>query len=231
MKTIGLLGGMSWESTEHYYRALNEGVKAKLGKFHSAKIIMESFDFQEVLDLVESRGWDATADLLVMNAKKLEASGAELLLLCSNTPHKVAPQIEQAVQIPFLHIADATGRRVRERGFTTVGLLGTLTTMEDDFYTSRLGSKYGLRVLVPMKDDRDLVHRIIFDELVMGIVRDDSRQELLRIMQGLFDQGAQGVIEGCTELVMSVRKEHIDIPLFDTTTIHVQAALEMALNS
>ena len=230
MKTIGLLGGMSWESTEHYYRALNEGVKAKLGKFHSAKIIIESYDFQEVLDLVESHGWEATAELLVTSAIKLEAAGAELLLLCSNTPHKVASQIEQAVQIPFLHIADATGHRVRERGFTTVGLLGTITTMEDDFYTSRLGSKYGLRVLVPSKDDRDLTHRIIFDELVMGIVRDDSRQNLLRIMKDLFDQGAQGVIEGCTELVMSLRQEDTEIPLFDTTTIHVEAALEMAFD-
>ena len=228
MKTIGLLGGMSWESTELYYRALNEGVKTRLGGLHSASIALFSFDFQEVLDTVAHQGWEATAELLAAKAQHLEAAGAELLLLCSNTPHKVASQIERAIQIPFLHIADATGRRIREGGLTTVGLLGTLTTMEDDFYASRLSAKYRLQVLVPTKHDRDLIHRVIFDELVLGIVHEDSRQELLRIINDLHAQGAQGVIEGCTELVMSVRQEHTEIPLFDTTAIHVEEALEMA---
>jgi len=170
MKTIGLLAGMSWESTELYYRALNEGVKKRLGGFHSARVAMFSFDFQEVLDIVAHHGWEASAGLLAMKAQQLQAAGAELLLLCSNTPHKVASQIEQAVQIPFLHIADATGRRVKERGITTVGLLGTITTMEGDFYSGRLSGKFGLGVLVPTKVDRELVHRAVFDELVMGIV-------------------------------------------------------------
>jgi len=228
MKTIGLLAGMSWESTELYYRALNEGVKKRLGGFHSARVAMFSFDFQEVLDIVALHGWEGTAGLLATKAQQLQAAGAELLLLCSNTPHKVASQIEQAVQIPFLHIADATGRRVKERGITTVGLLGTITTMEDDFYSGRLSGKYGLQVLVPTKEDRELVHRVVFDELVMGIVREESRQELLRIMDDLQERGAQGVIEGCTELTMSVRQNHTEIPLFDTAAIHVDEALEMA---
>ncbi len=228
MKAIGLLAGMSWESSELYYRALNEGVKKRLGGLHSAKVAMFSFDFQEVLDLVAQHGWEATGDLLATKAQQLQAAGAELLLLCSNTPHKVAAQIEAAVQIPFLHIADATGRRVKERGITKVGLLGTTTTMEDGFYSDRLSGKYGLQVLLPPKEDRDLIHRLVFDELALGIVREQSRQELIRIIHGLNERGAQGVIEGCTELVLSVRQEHTEVPLFDTTAIHVEEALEMA---
>lgn len=229
MKTIGLLGGMSWESTEHYYRSLNEAIKSKLGGFHSAKIVMYSFDFQELLDMLERNEWDAIAERLVLKAQQLEAAGAEILLMCSNTPHKVASQIEGAIKIPFLHIVDATARRVIDAGFSKVGLLGTLTTMEDDFYAGRLSSKFGLQVLVPEKQDRDLVHRVIFDELVLGIVTEDSRRELLHVMEGLHERGAQAIIEGCTELVMSVRQEHTEIPLFDTTAIHVEEALEMAL--
>ena len=228
MKTIGLLGGMSWESTELYYRALNEGVKKRLGSLHSARIVMFSFDFQEVLDIVEEQGWSATAELLATKARHLEAAGAELLLLCSNTPHKVASQIASAVHIPFLHIADATGVRVRERGIKTVGLLGTITTMEDDFYSGRLSTKYALKVLTPPKEDRDLVHRVVFDELVLGIVTEDSRGELLRIIGDLQARGAEGIIEGCTELAMSVRQEHTPTPLFDTTALHVDQALGIA---
>ena len=228
MKTIGLLGGMSWESTELYYRALNEGVKTRLGGLHSARIAMFSFDFEEYLDTVTHRGWEAVAELLAMKAHLLEAAGAELLLICANTPHRVANQIERAIRVPFLHIADSTGRRVQEKGITTVGLLGTIITMEDDFYRGRLREKYGLQVLVPAKRDRELVHRVIMDELVLGIVSEDSRHELTRIINDLHEQGAQGVIEGCTELVMSVRQEHTKIPLFDTTAIHVEEALEIA---
>ena len=228
MKTIGLLGGMSWESTELYYRALNEGVKTKLGGLHSAKIAMFSFDFEEYLDTVTYRGWEAVAELLAMKARLLEAAGAELLIICANTPHKVATQVERAIRVPFLHIADSTGRRVQEKGITTVGLLGTIITMEDDFYRDRLSKKFGLQVFVPPKRDRDLVHRVIMDELVLGIVSENSQHELTRIINNLHEQGAQGVIEGCTELVMSVRQEHTEIPLFDTTAIHVEAALDMA---
>ena len=229
MKTIGLLGGMSWESTALYYRQINEGVKEKMGGLHSAQIAMYSVDFQEIEELQHAGQWDATGEILSRAAEQVQNAGADFLLICTNTMHKVAPQIESAVDIPLLHIADATAERIKSQGIKNIGLLGTRFTMEQDFYARRLRDAYDLNVILPSKQDREIVHRAIYDELVLGVVRDESRLEYLRIMDALQAEGAEGVIEGCTEIVMLVQQEHTDIPLFDTTSIHAEAAVEMAL--
>jgi aspartate racemase len=229
VKTIGLLGGMSWESTALYYRQINELVKERLGGLHSAQIAMVSVDFQEIEELQHRGQWDATGEILLKAAGQVQAAGADFLLICTNTMHKVAPQIEAAIDIPILHIADATAERIKSQGIENIGLLGTAFTMEQDFYAGRLRDAHGLNVLLPPKQDRDLVHRVIYEELVLGVVRDESRQEYLRIMDALRNARAEGVIEGCTEIVMLVQQEDTDIPLFDTTSIHAEAAVEMAL--
>ena len=229
MKTIGLLGGMSWESSTLYYRWINGLVREELGGLHSAKIAMVSVDFQEIEDLQHKGEWEASGELLSKSAMQIEAAGADFLLICTNTMHKIAPQIEAAINIPLLHIADATADAIKAQGIKTIGLLGTNFTMEQDFYAGRLREKHGLTVLTPPKADRDIVHRIIYEELVVGVVRDESRAEYLRIMNDLQQQGAEGVIEGCTEIVMLVQQKHTPIPLFDTTAIHAKAAVGMAL--
>jgi aspartate racemase len=229
MKTIGLLGGMSWESSELYYRWINQMVKQKLGGLHSARIAMVSVDFQEIEELQNAGNWDKSASLLSQAAVQVEAAGADFLLICTNTMHKVAPQIEAAIHIPLLHIADATAEKIRSQSINTVGLLGTRFTMEQDFYIGRLQQKFGLKVLIPPLSERQIVHRIIYEELILGIIRDESRQEFLHIMENLLEQGAQAIIEGCTEIVMLVKPEHTDIRLFDTTAIHAEKAVEMAL--
>jgi len=229
MKTIGLLGGMSWESTALYYQWINEIVKQRLGGLHSARIVMVSVDFQEIEDLQHTDQWDEAGEVLSKASLQVEAAGADFLLICTNTMHKVASQVENAVGIPLLHIADATAEAIKKKGMTSIGLLGTNFTMEQDFYAGRLGDKHGLKVLVPGKEDRDIVHRVIYEELVLGVVRDESRSEYLRIMDDLHSRGAQGVIEGCTEIVMLVQQEHTSIPLFDTTVIHARSAVDMAL--
>ncbi len=229
MKTVGLLGGMSWESTGLYYRLINEGVRDRLGGLHSARIILVSVNFREIEDLREAGDWPGVGRALAHAARKVEVAGADLLLVCTNTMHKVAPEIQKAVGIPLLHIADATAERILARGIRTVGLLGTNFTMEEDFYRGRLIDKYGLTVLVPPKPDRDLVHRVIYEELCLGEVRDASRDAYLRIIEDLRDAGAEGVIEGCTEIVMLVRQAHTEIPLFDTTAIHAEAAVAWML--
>jgi aspartate racemase len=229
MKTVGLLGGMSWESTALYYQQINELVKEKLGGLHSAQIAMVSVDFQEIEELQHRGQWDATGEILSKAAGQVQAAGADFLLICTNTMHKVAPQIEAAIDIPILHIADATAERIKSQGIENIGLLGTAFTMEQDFYAGRLRDAHGLNVLLPSKADRDRVHRVIYEELVLGVVRDESRGEYLRIMDDLRNAGAEGVIEGCTEIVMLVQQEHTDIPLFDTTSIHAEAAVKMAL--
>jgi len=228
MKTIGLLGGMSWESTELYYRLINEGVKARLGGLHSARIALVSVDFQEIEAMQRQEDWEGAGHILAQAARQVEAAGADLLLICTNTMHKVAPQVEEAINIPILHLADATAERVKAAGMKTIGLLGTLFTMEQDFYRGRLVEMHGLDVLVPPKPDREIVHRIIYDELCLGVVNDASRDEYLRIMGDLQRRGAEGVIEGCTEIVMLVEQRHTDIPLFDTTSIHAEAAVAEA---
>ena len=229
MKTIGLLGGMSWESTALYYQWINELVKNELGGLHSAQIAMVSVDFQGIEELQHRGEWNEAGEVLSKAAKQIEAAGADFLLICTNTMHKVAPQIEAAIQIPLLHIADATADEIKKQGLKTIGLLGTNFTMEQDFYAGRLADKHGLKVLIPEKNDREIVHRVIYDELVLGEVKDASRTEYLRIMDQLKDEGAEEVIEGCTEIVMLVQQKHTAIPLFDTTAIHVRKAVETAL--
>ena len=228
MQTIGLLGGMSWESTALYYRAINEGVRQRLGGLHSALIAMVSVDFEAVEELQRAGDWVGAASLLTGAALQVQAAGADFLLLCTNTMHKVAPQVEAAIDIPLLHIADATAARIKAAGLDTIGLLGTRFTMEQDFYTGRL-RQHGLRVLVPSEEERVIVHRVIYEELVLGQVLGASRAQFLGIIDGLRANGAQGVIEGCTEIVMLVQQQHTAFPLFDTTAIHAEAAVEMAL--
>ncbi|MEM7351033.1 MAG: aspartate/glutamate racemase family protein [Acidobacteriota bacterium] len=228
MKTIGLLGGMSWESTELYYRLINQETKRIRGGLHSAPIVMVSLDFQPIEDLQHKGDWAAAAEILSSKARSIEAAGADFLLICTNTMHKVAPEVQSAISIPLLHLADATGLRVQEAGFSTVGLLGTRFTMEQDFYRGRL-EEHGIDVIVPGADDISVVHRIIYEELCLGTVRDESRAEYLRIVDQLCASGAQGVIEGCTEIVMLLQQEHTDVPLFDTTTIHARQAVVEAL--
>ena len=230
MKTIGLLGGMSWESSALYYRILNEEVKNRLGGLHSARCMMLSVDFAEIEALQMATEWDRAGALLAEDARRIESAGAGMLLLCTNTMHKVADRIEEAITIPFIHIADATASAIREAGLHTIGLLGTRFTMEDEFYAGRLRDRWGLEVLTPDPANREIVHRIIYEELVLGIVRDESRREYLRIIEDLRRRGAEGIIEGCTEIGMLVGSEHTDIPLFDTTQIHALAAANMALS-
>ncbi len=229
MKTIGLIGGMSWESTVPYYRQVNEGIKARLGGLHSAKVVLYSVDFHEVERLQRDGDWDAAGELLADAARRLQAAGADLLVLCTNTMHKVAPRMEAAVPIPLLHIADATAAAITAAGHRTVGLLGTRFTMEQDFYRQRLEEKHGLQVLVPETEDRGVVHDIIYDELCRGVIRDTSRDAYRRIMDELVDRGAGAIILGCTEIGLLVGPQDARVPLFDTTTLHANAAVEAAL--
>lgn len=228
MKTIGLLGGMSWESTELYYRLINEETKRIRGGLHSAPIAMVSVDFQEIERLQNGDDWESAADLLSDSARRVEAAGADFLLICTNTMHRVADAIAAAIDIPLLHLADATANEIRAAGIRTVGLLGTRFTMEQDFYTGRL-EKHGLRVLVPPREDRDVVHRVIYEELCLGNVIADSRGAFLRIIADLADSGAEAVIEGCTEIGLLVKPEHTDVTLYDTTSIHARHAVFQAL--
>ncbi len=229
MKTIGLLGGMSWESTVGYYRAINKGVKNSLGGLHSAKIAMYSVDFDPIEKLQHSGDWDGTAKILSQAAKGIESAGADFILICTNTMHKVAQEIENAINIPLLHIADATADVLVKEGIKTVGLLGTAFTMEEDFYKGRLTEKYGLNVLVPEKEDRDVVHGVIYEELCLGNIDANSKAEYLRIIDALAKDGAEAVILGCTEIGMLVSQEDTMVKLLDTTEIHAQKAVEYAL--
>jgi len=230
MKTIGLLGGMSWESTSGYYRAINTGVKEKLGGLHSAKIALYSVDFEPIEKLQHSGNWQGTAEMLSQAAQKIELAGADFLLICTNTMHKVAPQIAQAINIPLLHIADATAEVLVNKGIKTVGLLGTAFTMEQDFYKGRLKDHYGLNVLTPNEADRKIVHNVIYQELCLGNSTTASKTQYLRIIGSLAASGAEAVILGCTEIGMLVAQADTKIPLLDTTYIHAQKAIEWALS-
>ncbi|MEZ5535287.1 MAG: aspartate/glutamate racemase family protein [Thiolinea sp.] len=229
MKTIGLLGGMSWESTVDYYRMINEGVKQSLGGLHSAKIILHSVDFDPIEKLQHQGDWAGTADILCEAARSVEKAGADFLLICTNTMHKVAPEVQAAIDIPLLHIADATAEALLAANVQKVGLLGTAFTMEQDFYKGRLQQQYGLEVLVPDTAGRGVVHEVIYQELCLGHVQDDSRTKYLQIIDRLAEQGAEAVILGCTEIGMLVKQADTAVQLFDTTAIHARRAVEFAL--
>jgi aspartate racemase len=230
VKTIGLIGGMSWESSIEYYRIINEATKARLGGLHSAKSLMFSVDFADIETLQHQGKWAEAAEMLIHAAKSLEHGGADFMVLCTNTMHKLADDIQASVQIPLLHIADATAQRVKDSGIRRIGLLGTRFTMEEDFYKGRLAQKYGLDVIVPDPEEREIVHRVIYDELVLGQIRQRSKEQYMRIIQGMVAQGAEGVILGCTEIGLLIHEQDSQVPLFDTTRIHAEAAVEYALS-
>ena len=229
MRTIGLLGGMSWESSAEYYRFVNESVRRRMGGFHSAQCLMHSVDFADIEAMQASGDWEAAGETLADCARSLEAGGAELLILCTNTMHRLAPEIEAAISIPFIHIADPTGEAIRAAGIETIGLLGTRYTMEGEFYADRLRERHGLRVLVPEEPDRTMIHDVIYEELVLGDVRGDSRGRYRGAIETLVAAGAGGVILGCTEIGLLVGPGDSPVPTFDTTRLHAEAAVELAL--
>jgi aspartate racemase len=229
MKTIGLLGGMSWESTVEYYKAINEGVKDSLGGLHSAKIAMYSVDFDQIEKLQHQGDWEETAQILTKAALSVQSAGADFILICTNTMHKVAPSIETALNIPLLHIADATAEVLVKKGIKKVGLLGTAFTMEQDFYKGRLTDKYNLTVIVPNEDDRSIIHNVIYKELCLGKSLAASKAEYLRIIESLANQGAEAVILGCTEIGLLVNQVDTQVELLDTTYLHAQKAVEYAI--
>lgn len=228
MKTIGLIGGMSWESTVSYYRFINEAVKERLGGLHSARCILCSVDFAEVEALQHAGHWMEATQVLVAAARSVESAGADFVLLCTNTMHKVAAALEEGVRIPLLHIADATGEEVRRTGLRRVGLLGTRFTMEEDFYRGRLERQFGLQVLIPDARERELVHHVIYDELCVGNLRPESKTRLGGVLDHLARRGAEGIILGCTELGLLIGDGDSPVPLFDTTRIHARGAVEHA---
>jgi aspartate racemase len=229
MKTIGLIGGMSWESSLEYYRLINEMVKTRLGGLHSARCVMVSVDFAEIEEYQRMAQWDHASEVLVRAAKSLEDSGADCVVLCTNTMHKVAGAIQHSVRIPFLHIADNTAKKIQQAGLKKVALLGTRFTMEEDFYKKRLVEQFGLEVLIPDKAQRDLIHRVIYAELVLGVIKPESRRAYRQIIKDLVQKGAECVILGCTEIGLLVKPEDSTVPLFDTTFLHAEAAVDFAL--
>ncbi|HKI74038.1 MAG TPA: aspartate/glutamate racemase family protein [Pseudomonadales bacterium] len=230
MKTIGLLGGMSWESTAHYYEAINELTKARLGGLHSAPIAMVSLDFAPIEVVQHTGDWDDLADRLITGARQVQAAGAGCLVVCANTAHIVADEIQAAIDIPLLHIADATAQALARDQVTSVGLLGTSFTMEEAFYKDRLAHRYGLDVMVPESSDRQYIHGAIYRELVRGEINDDTRAGFVKIIDALAAQGAKGIILGCTEIGLLVQQVHTAIKLYDTTVIHAEAAVQWALS-
>jgi aspartate racemase len=230
MRMIGLIGGMSWESSAAYYRLLNEGARARLGPTASARCLLWSFDFAEIEALQHAGDWDGLTARMVDAARRLEAAGAELLLICTNTMHRMAPEVQEAVGVPLVHIADATAERIVAAGLRTVGLLGTAFTMEQDFYKGRLRDAFGLEVIVPEATDRATVHRIIYDELVAGRVEPASREAYRAVIARLVASGAEAVILGCTEIMLLVGQDDSPVPIFDTTALHAAAALDRALS-
>lgn len=230
MKTIGLIGGMSWESTQLYYQQINQGIRDELGGLHSAQAAMYSIDFARVEQLQAQGEWFQAGLYLADVAKKVEAASAECIVLCTNTMHKVAGMIEESVQIPLLHIADATAEVIQAASIQKIGLLGTKFTMEDDFYQGRLQDKFGLEVVVPSTEEREHIHRIIYQELCLGEVKPESKRIYQEIMQNLVHNGAEGIILGCTEITLLVGAEDTNVPVFDTTAIHAQQAVKWSLS-
>ncbi|RXZ01697.1 aspartate/glutamate racemase family protein [Fictibacillus sp. S7] len=228
MKVIGLIGGMSWESSAEYYRMMNEEIKRRLGGLHSAKCILYSVDFQEIERFQSEGAWQKAGEVLSNAARSLEKGGADFIVICTNTMHKVIDAIQASVNIPLLHIADATADRIIENGLHSVGLLGTRYTMEQDFYKSRLESK-GIQVIVPKETEREMVNRVIYEELCLGNIRQDAKDEYKKVIQGLIESGAQGIILGCTEIGLLIKPEDSSVPLFDTTNIHALEAVNFSL--
>ena len=231
MKSIGLIGGMSWESSIEYYRIINQSVHEKLGGLHSAKSVMVSVDFAEIETLQHQGRWDEAARLMIAAAQSVENGGADFVVICTNTMHKLADDVQKHIHIPVYHIADATAQRIQAQGLHKVGLLGTRFTMEESFYKDRLIEKHGLEVIIPSPQERDVVHRVIYDELCLGQVRPASKEQYTHIMDGLVAHGAEGIILGCTEISLLVGQEDSRVPLFDTTRIHAVGAVEYALAS
>jgi len=229
MNTIGLIGGMSWESTLEYYRLINEEIKSRMGGFSSAKCLLYSVDFGEIEKFMSANQWDKIAEVLIKAAKTLENGGADFILLCTNTMHKLFEQIQQEINIEMLHIADATAEKILHANIKNIGLLGTRQTMEQDFYKSRLDQK-GIQVLIPEEKDREIIHRVIFNELCLGEIRQASKEAYKTIIDDLISKGAEGIILGCTEIPLLITKEDSKVPLFDTTYIHAMKAVERSIN-
>jgi aspartate racemase len=229
MKTIGLIGGMSWESSLEYYRIINEEVKNKLGGLHSAKSLMYSVDFEEIERVQHQEKWDEATQLMIDAAQRLERGGADFVLICSNTMHKMADEVQRNIEIPLLHIVDATAEKIKEAGFKKIGLTGTKFTMEEDFYKGRLIKKYDLDVIIPGEEERQTVDDIIYKELCLGVIKPSSRDQFRKIIHNFVKNGAQAIILGCTEIPLLVKQEDIEVRLFDTTRIHAESAVEYAL--
>ncbi|MBS3818406.1 aspartate/glutamate racemase family protein [bacterium] len=230
MKIIGLIGGMSWKSSLEYYRIINERIKQKLGGLHSAKCVMYSVDFAEIEKLQHAGKWEEATEMMVDAAQRVERAGAEMVVICTNTMHRMASDVEKSVQIPLFHIADATAKRIESKGLNKVGLLGTRFTMEQEFYKGKLENVPNLQVLIPSEKEREYVHEVIFKELCVGMVKEKSKKRFQQIIENLVSQGAQGIILGCTEIPLLVKKEDSSVPLFDTTWIHASQAVDFALN-
>lgn len=224
MKTIGLIGGMSWESSAVYYRLINEKIQAVLGGYHNARSLMYTVDFAEIAKLQEEKQWKKIGEIVIQAAQSLEDGGADFLVICTNTIHKVASQVEKAITIPLLHIADVTGENIKKQGLNVVGLLGTKFTMEEDFYKVRLKENYGISVMIPSSEEREVIHKIIFGELVLGRMELSSRDKFKLIINNLAKRGAEGIVLGCTEIPLLVKQEDSTIPIFDTTLLHADAA-------
>jgi aspartate racemase len=229
MKTIGLIGGMSWESSAEYYRLINEEVRQQLGSTHSAKSLMWSMDFAEIEALQHEGNWTELTEKMCQAAQNLERGGADFLVICTNTMHRMAEEIQARVRIPLLHIADATGKEIASKNFNKVGLLGTQFTMKQQFYKSRLTKKFGLEVLIPDDGDCQIIHRIIYQELVVGTIKEESKQLYRDIIRKLVEQRAEAIILGCTEIMLLISSADSDVPIFDTTEIHAKAAVNLAL--
>jgi len=229
MKTIGLIGGLSWESSKEYYRIINETVNERLGGLHSAKCILYSLDFAESREIQQTKGWDELTKILIDAAQRLEAAGADIVLICTNTMHKSVPEIQREIHVPVLHIADATAEKVLGKGLKKVGLLGTKMTMEEDFYKGRIRERFGIDVLVPDKDERDFIETVIIDELCVGKMNAASKKRFKQLIGKLVENGVEGIILGCTEIPLLIKQEDVNVPIFDTAEIHAKAAVEFAL--
>jgi len=229
MKTIGLIGGMSWESSSEYYRIINETVRERLGGLHSAECIMYSADFEEIENLQHQGKWEELTKLMINFARKLEGAGADFIVICTNTMHKMAEEVENNTNIPLLHIADATAEKIIEKGLGKLGLLGTNFTMEEDFFKKRLEEKYNIQVIIPSQNDRRIIDSVIYNELCLGIIKQSSKEKYKEVINRLISDGAHGVILGCTEIPLLIGQGDVEIPLFDTTAIHAKSAVEFAL--